>query len=80
MITGTPILLGDYFENFVNQQIKSASYTSRSEVVTTALRLFEQHVNNSKNLIDELIVGEKSGMITDFDRKNELAKLHAKYS
>ena len=80
MTTSSSILLGEYYENFINQQISSGFYSSKSEVLTTALRLFEQQLSNSKNLIDELIEGEKSGMMKDFDRNHELAKLHVKYS
>ena len=79
MTTNTPILLGDYYENFIDQQVSSGLYSSKREVLTTALRLFENQLSNSKNLIEELIEGEKSGMIKDFDRNQELAKLHVKY-
>ena len=41
MAKNTSILLGDYFDNFINQQIKSGKFTSASEVVRTALRMFE---------------------------------------
>jgi len=79
MAVGTQIFLGDYFDNFVNQQINSGKYTSKKEVITKALHLFEQQENNSKDLIDELKAGEKSGMMLNFDRKQELANLHIKY-
>ncbi len=41
MAKNTSIFLGDYFDNFINQQIKSGKYSSVSEVVRTALRMFE---------------------------------------
>lgn len=41
MAKNTSILLGDYFDNFIRQQIQSGKYSSASEVIRAALRLFE---------------------------------------
>ena len=79
MAKNTSILLGEYFEGFIGEQVKSGKFSSTSEVIRTALRLFEQQENKTKSLINELKVGEKSGMIAGFDRKQALAKLHANY-
>ena len=49
MARNTSILIGDYYEKFMNQQIESGKYNSVSEVVRTALRLFEQE-ETQKNL------------------------------
>ena len=54
MARNTSILIGEYFENFINEQIASGKYNSVSEVVRTALRLFEQEENQAKSLINEL--------------------------
>ncbi len=75
----TSILLGDYFENFVNEKVRTGKYTSVSEIVRTALRLLETEENKSKVLISELEIGEKSGMIKNFDRNENLRKLHAQH-
>ena len=79
MAKNTSILLGEYFEGFINEQVKSGKFSSASEVIRTALRLFEQHENKTKILIKELKAGERSGMISNFDREKELTKLHAKH-
>jgi len=79
MAKNTSILLGEYFENFINEQVKSGRFSSASEVVRTALRLFEQEENKTKILINELKAGEKSGMISGFDRAKALKDLHTKY-
>ena len=50
MARNTSILLGDYFENFINEQIASGKYNSVSEVVRTALRVFEQEENKTKKV------------------------------
>ena len=47
MARNTSILLGDYFENFINEQISTGKYSSVSEVVRTALRVFEQEENKT---------------------------------
>ena len=75
----TSILLGDYFENYVKEKIRTGKYASVSEIVRTALRLLEAEEQKAKTLINELEVGEKSGMVKDFDRNDNLRKLHAKH-
>ena len=79
MARNTSILLGDYFENFINEQIATGKYSSVSEVVRTALRLFEQEETKTKSLINELKVGEKSGKIKNFDRNKNLEMLKANF-
>lgn len=63
MAKNTSILLGDYFDNFINHQIKSGRFSSASEVVRAALRLFEQEEKQRGELIEELKKGEKSGFV-----------------
>ncbi len=75
----TSILLGDYFENYVNEKLRSGKYSSVSEIIRTALRLLENEENNTKILVNELKAGEQSGMLKNFDRNENLKKLHAKY-
>jgi antitoxin ParD1/3/4 len=79
MARNTSILLGDYFENFINEQIATGKYSSVSEVVRTALRVFEQEEIKTKSLINELKIGEKSTKIKDFDRNKNLEMLKAKF-
>lgn len=76
MAKNTSILLGDYFNNFINEQINSGRFSSASEVVRTALRLFEQEESKKKELIKELIKGEKSGFAENFDKNEFLKKMH----
>ena len=79
MAKNTSILLGDYFDNFINHQIQSGRFSSASEVVRTALRLFEQEENQKNELVRELKKGEKSGFVQNFDRKKFMKNLHGKY-
>ena len=80
MAKNTSILLGDYFDNFINQQIKSGKYSSASEVVRAALRVFEYEESKKSELINELKKGEKSGFVEDFNREEFLRNLHQKHA
>ena len=75
MAKNTSIWLGDYFDNFISQQIKTGNYASASEVVRAALRVFEHEESKKTQLIKELIKGEESGFVENFDRKNLLKSL-----
>lgn len=75
----TSLLLGEYFDNFVNDEISSGNYSSVSEVIRTALRLLEKEEIRYKALIQELENGEKSKFIENFDREENLKNLHSKH-
>ncbi|PKR79604.1 type II toxin-antitoxin system ParD family antitoxin [Brumimicrobium salinarum] len=76
MAKNTSILLGDYFDSFINQQIKTGKYSSVSEVVRAALRMFEHEEIKKTELVKELKKGEKSGFLENFDRNRLLNDLH----
>jgi len=80
MLKNTSILLGDYFDNFINGQVKTGKFASASEVVRAALRMFEQEENKKVALIKELKKGEKSGFVADFNRDSFLNRLRKKHS
>ena len=80
MAKNTSILLGDYFDNFINSQVKTGKFSSASEVVRAALRMFEQEETKKETLIKELKKGEKSGFVENFNREKFLDDLHKKYS
>jgi len=79
MAKNTSILLGDYFDNFINEQIKSGKYASVSEVIRAALRIFEKEETQKAALIKALKKGEKSGFAEDFDKDKFLEELHRKH-
>ena len=80
MAKNTSILLGDYFDNFINSQVKTGKFSSASEVIRAALRMFEQEETKKQELINELVKGEKSGFVKDFNRDSFLNNLHSKHS
>jgi len=79
MAKNTSILLGDYFDDFINQQLKSGRFSSASEVVRTALRMLEHEESKKAELIKELKKGEQSGFVNDFNRDAFLKDLHNKH-
>ena len=79
MAKNTSILLGDYFDSFITEQVESGKFSSASEVVRAALRMFEYEEAKKTELIKELKKGEKSGFVKDFNRDTFLNKLHEKH-
>jgi antitoxin ParD1/3/4 len=80
MAKNTSILLGDYFDGFINQQVKTGKYSSASEVIRAALRLFEYEETKKSELLNELKKGEKSGFVDKFNRESFLKEIHKKHS
>lgn len=80
MAKNTSILLGDYFDQFINNQVKTGKFSSASEVVRAALRMFEQEETKKTQLVKELTKGEKSGFVKNFNRNSFLNDLHEKHS
>ena len=75
MSKNTSILLGNHFEEFISEEIASGRYSSASEVIRTALRLLEIEEQKVKQLRYEIELGEKSGMVSNFDPEAHLVKL-----
>ncbi len=75
----TSISIGNHFEDFISDKIKSGRYSSVSEVIRSALRLLESEDKKEKELIKALEIGEKSGFIENFDPKEHLKELHRKH-
>ncbi len=79
MAKNTSILLGDHFDRFINQQVQSGKFSSASEVIRAALRLFEHEEAKKAKLIKELKKGEQSGFVKNFNRDTILQSLHQKH-
>ncbi len=75
MAKNTSMLLGDHFEQFIEEQIATGRFSSASEVIRTALRLMEAEELKKKELNKALALGEKSGFIDGFDSKVFLKQL-----
>jgi antitoxin ParD1/3/4 len=57
----TSIALGEHFEGFINEQIRSGRYSTVSEVIRASLRLLEEHERRVAVVRRALIDGEQSG-------------------
>jgi antitoxin ParD1/3/4 len=76
----TSISLGNHFEQFINNEIKSGRYGSVSEVIRSALRLLESEERKLNEIRNALIVGEESGWVEDFNPEEHLKSLQKKYA
>lgn len=77
MAKNTSILLGEYFENFVNEKVSSGKYTSVSEVIRAALRLLEDEENKLIVLKQSINEEIESGIAQNFDPTAHLETLKA---
>jgi antitoxin ParD1/3/4 len=76
----TSISLGNHFEQFINNEIKSGRYGSVSEVIRTALRLLESEERKLNEIRNTLITGEQSGWVEDFNPEDQLKSLQSRYN
>jgi antitoxin ParD1/3/4 len=76
MARNTSILLGGHYDEFIAKEVASGRYSSASEVIRSALRMLEDEEKKKKLLIKELVTGEKSPRVENFDPKAHLKKLH----
>jgi len=74
------IHLGEYYEKLINEQVSSGRYDSESDVIKSALRVFEKEEIRARSLLSKLEKGEKSEKIRDFDRNKNLKELHESHN
>lgn len=74
----TSISLGDYFDQFVSNQVSVGRYKNVSEVVRAGLRLLEDEENKVIALRNAIQEGIDSGIAHNFDPKKNLQELKAK--
>lgn len=63
MSKNTSITLGEHFDSFVTDQLKSGRYASTSEVIRAGLRLLEEEETKLTSLRKLLDEGESSGFV-----------------
>lgn len=57
----TSVALGNHFESFVRDQVRSGRFNNTSEVVRAGLRLLEEHEARVDALRAEIAAGRASG-------------------
>lgn len=78
MSKNTSISLGNYFDQFVQNQVTAGRYKNVSEVIRAGLRLLENEESKVIALKNAIQEGIDSGIAYDFDAQSNLAKLKSK--
>lgn len=79
MARNTSIILGDHFDEFIQEELASGRYASASEVIRSGLRRLEED-RKLKVLIDEaLVIGEESGEPRELDVQAFKKNMRTKY-
>lgn len=79
MSKNTSISLGNYFDQFVSNQISTGRFKNVSEVVRAGLRLLDDEENKVAALREAIREGKDSGIAKDFDPVQNLKDLKAKH-
>jgi antitoxin ParD1/3/4 len=74
----TSISLGDYFDQFVQNQVSAGRYKNVSEVIRAALRLLENEESKVVALRNAIQEGIDSGIAHDYDPDKHLRELKAR--
>jgi antitoxin ParD1/3/4 len=74
MAKNTSVVIGDHFAAFIEGQVAAGRYGSASDVVRAGLRLLEEQEAKLEALRTALIEGEESGIATEFDFDDFLAR------
>ena len=80
MIENTSIELGNHFEEFINNFIKSGRFKSKSDVIKASLKLLEEDELAKKELQNQLELGHKSGYDKNFETTSFLNEMKSKYN
>lgn len=71
----TSISLGNYFDEFVSNQVAAGRYKNVSEVIRAGLRLLEDEESKTIALRAAIQKGIDSGIVHDFDPDTHLQNL-----
>ncbi|HID91571.1 TPA: type II toxin-antitoxin system ParD family antitoxin [Candidatus Peregrinibacteria bacterium] len=79
MSRNTSIILGEHFDKFIQDEIKSGRYNTASEMIRSGLRLLEYQKSKISAINEALVVGEKSGAPVAFDNEQFKKRLRNKF-
>lgn len=75
----TSVILGEHFDKFIQNEVKSGRYASASEVLRSGLRLLEIEKNKIEAINKALTIGENSGKPKSFDNEKFKSRMRRKY-
>jgi antitoxin ParD1/3/4 len=75
MSKNTSISLGNYFDQFVSNQVSAGRYKNVSEVIRAGLRLLEDEENKVVALKNAIQDGLNSPIVENFDFEEHLEKI-----
>lgn len=75
MSKNTSISLGNYFDQFVHNQVLTGRYKNVSEVIRAGLRLLENEESKAIALRNAIQEGIDSGIAYEFDADKNLERL-----
>ncbi len=78
MSRNTSIILGEHFDKFVQDEIKSGRYNSVSEIIRNGLRLLEDQKSRIAAINEALVVGEQSGTPLQFNNEEFKLRMRTK--
>lgn len=79
MSKNTSIILGDHFDKFIKNELKSGRYSSASEIIRNGLRLLEIEMEKMKTINEALVVGEESGIPKSFSIRIFKSRMRKKH-
>lgn len=77
MMKNTSVSLGNYFDQFVQDQVSEGRYKNVSEVIRAGLRLLENEESKVLALRKAIQEGLDSPLVEDFDFDENLMRLKA---
>lgn len=78
MHTNATIQLGDYYYKFIETKVSEGSFKNASEVVTAALKLFEEEERKIQELKIAIQEGIDSGFVENYNPIEHLKSLKQK--
>jgi len=80
MSKNTSVILGDHFEKFIQDELKTGRFSSASEVIRSGLRLLEIEESKIRAINEALVIGENSGTPLPFNNKEFKHRMKLKHS
>ncbi|MBV8747662.1 MAG: type II toxin-antitoxin system ParD family antitoxin [Xanthobacteraceae bacterium] len=69
------VVLAEYFDAFIERQVRQGRYRSPTDVIEAGLRLLDEKETKLEALRTALIEGEQSGLSTPFDLQEFLEEM-----